>query len=74
MDWIEENLHRQVVDVDVIGSSSWSSQYCYVARDEAYERIKYFVKTAPASKIDMFDAEARGLEALHSQPIDDVCG
>ena len=63
--WIEDNLQKQVVNVQTIGRSSWSSQYCYVTRDAAFETHRYFVKTAPASKKEMFHSESIGLNALH---------
>lgn len=65
MSWIEENLDKQVVNVDPIGSSNWSSQYCYVTRTSSYEKVNYFVKTAAASDLEMFQSEALGLRALH---------
>ena len=64
-EWIEDNLNKQVVKVVPIGNSSWSSQYSYLTRDAAYKKHSYFVKTAPASKKEMFDSEAIGLNALH---------
>ncbi|KAK9823417.1 hypothetical protein WJX72_002613 [[Myrmecia] bisecta] len=61
--WIEDNFNQgKVVNQRAMGSSGWSSAYCY----ETDQGAKYFVKLARGRDAGMFKGEALGLQAMYA--------